>query len=974
MNEHSSAPRRARFFRRLCGLLCLLALLGLGASALSAGEASAKRKAPAKSSRQKKSSKPQPQEAVKAAEEPVADQPANPYALPPKATRAEVQALFETGLGEARAERYETLSQIAAALLAAPGAKAQWPAAKVWQGYALYKLARYEEAAKALRRAKGALGELDAALGLLAAKSSASAKDTAQAAILYASLCRQKEKPSPLELALYDEDPAAREACLLKIRLTLDEKTAAAIGLELGAKLKAWETAPEEKPACAEDYQYLALRAKALRGNTEAETAFLGDMISPAPSCVFGREMQARREELARAGTLADPPTFDAGLYRVKALLGELYHEEALALADRLLARAEAAESASAPELLYQKARALFAVQRYEEALALYRGLIPRFANDAKRAQDSLQGAARTLARLNRLDEAAAAYGALAAQTSDKKLALSARFLSSWLLGFSPQTRPQAVLGLDAFATANPRQNQGRQARWFAAFFTYLSGPGDETMSRLESIARDKDLPAWHDAARYFMARALEKLGRLREARSYYVFLAGAPSYTYYRLLAGERLRLMADSPKIPSVTPAAKNEEPAQRSEMQDAPLQTGLVNDAEVNGKINERLANWLRDEKRDKAPALNEEERFSASLIEAQASLRKIGQDDERERERLFASVKKEWEPLFPALARARAWQRLGLENEAQSALLLFWGQVDRYLHRRGNKAPEGKSPLSEARKTLFSERAALVKKAPPGFYVELLLWAAALNNSALAFQIKPHLMDGKSREKLAAKLFVGGFKLPPAAEAPPAGAEAEDADDKAMEELGPSNDKSRWLLYPPAYADTISRYAREVKLPVSLALAIMRIESAYRSDAVSPMQAVGLLQIMPHTADRLAALLALPDFSRKELFAPSTNLRFGTYYLSRLIDTFHGQWPLAIGSYNAGPFNLRTWMERSGPLPLDEFIETFEFVQTRDYVKKALTAQATYKALYGGRFTSCPLAVPLNPAPNPDGVAF
>ena len=975
MNRPPHAPRKVRFLKTLLGFVLVFVALAVATQSWEARAASPKdKRAAAKSGRPKKAPKPAPSE-----EEPAAPEPANPYALPQKASRSEVAALFAKGQSEAQAAHHEPLALIAKALLAAPTAKASWPQAKVWLGVALFRLARHDEAGPALRRALGALPELDTALRMLAAQSAEASGDALQAAKLYAAVCTAKEKTPPIELALRDEEAAINEACLQKVRVGLGEKTAAAYGAELGARLKAWEATPDEKPACVEDYQFLAMRAKTLSGRTEPEAAFLGELLSPAPVCVLGREMQKRRGELVRSGAIGDPPALEAGLWRVKALLGELYHEEALGLAERLLARAEAQTSPLAPELLFQKARALFALQRYEEALALYRGLTPSFADNAKRAEDCLHGAARTLARLNRLEEAAQSYAALAGQTSDKKLALNARFLSSWLLGFRPATRAQAIAGLDAFSSANPRQNQGRQARWFAAFFTYQSGSPEETLERLAAVARDKDLRAWHGAARYFSARSLEKLGRLREARSYYAYLAGTPEFSYYRLLAAERLRPLLPGPAAtaPIGTPAATTEaapepEPATR---EDAAY--GPVNDAEVNGRLAERLAAWRQDERRAKSSPENEEERFVAALTTAQATLRQAGQNDAPTRERAFAALAKTWDPLFWAFARARAWQRLGFENEARHDLLLFWGQLNRHLGRRVGMAGDGKSPLLEGRRKLHAERAALIAKAPAGFFADLALWALALNDSALAYQIRHRLPDAKSRIKLLTKLLAGGIKVAPLApktEAAATGGESEETEEKAEDEESSSRDNARWLHYPPAYAETLCGYARDVKLPVALALAIMRSESAYRPDVVSPMQAVGLLQIMPHTADRLAALLNVEGFSRAALFEPPNNLRFGTYYLARLIDTFNGQWPLAIASYNAGPFNVRTWMERTGPLPLDEFIETFEFVQTRDYVKKVLTAQAAYKNLYGADFSACPLAVPFDPQVKPDGVSF
>ena len=82
------------------------------------------------------------------------------------------------------------------------------------------------------------------------------------------------------------------------------------------------------------------------------------------------------------------------------------------------------------------------------------------------------------------------------------------------------------------------------------------------------------------------------------------------------------------------------------------------------------------------------------------------------------------------------------------------------------------------------------------------------------------------------------------------------------------------------------------------------ALIVTESGFSSTAVSPKGAVGLMQIMPATAERYG-LTGDPKASvEQKLTDPKTNIRIGTRYLRDLIAMFPGQLDLAVASYNAG----------------------------------------------------------------------
>jgi soluble lytic murein transglycosylase len=166
----------------------------------------------------------------------------------------------------------------------------------------------------------------------------------------------------------------------------------------------------------------------------------------------------------------------------------------------------------------------------------------------------------------------------------------------------------------------------------------------------------------------------------------------------------------------------------------------------------------------------------------------------------------------------------------------------------------------------------------------------------------------------------------------------------------------------LAYPDAYAPMVSAAAREFKLSPLLILSIMRQESAFDDRARSWASAHGLMQIIPPTADRIAAALQVTDYTPDSLTDPATSIRFGAWYLGQLVAKFNGNLALAIASYNAGPEAVAGWVTDSAKRPLDEFIEEIPYRETRHYVRRVLGNLAVYGTLYAGRALELPESVP------------
>lgn len=151
----------------------------------------------------------------------------------------------------------------------------------------------------------------------------------------------------------------------------------------------------------------------------------------------------------------------------------------------------------------------------------------------------------------------------------------------------------------------------------------------------------------------------------------------------------------------------------------------------------------------------------------------------------------------------------------------------------------------------------------------------------------------------------------------------------------------------LNYPLAYRDYVAKNAAAAKLQESLVYAIMRAESTYSPTALSPVGAVGLMQLMPATASAVAK----GSVSKNSLTSPAVNIRFGTRHLKDLLDYHNGNLVKVIAAYNAGSGNVGKWEKRFGDMPADQFIENIPFGETREYVKKVLAGMELYQRFYG-----------------------
>jgi soluble lytic murein transglycosylase len=167
----------------------------------------------------------------------------------------------------------------------------------------------------------------------------------------------------------------------------------------------------------------------------------------------------------------------------------------------------------------------------------------------------------------------------------------------------------------------------------------------------------------------------------------------------------------------------------------------------------------------------------------------------------------------------------------------------------------------------------------------------------------------------------------------------------------------------INYPLAYSELVAKNAAKSGIPASLIYSIIRAESSFSPVALSPVGAVGLMQLMPTTA---ATLIQRGDaFDPARLTQPSVNIDSGVRHLKDLLALYNGDLVYAVAAYNAGAGNVNRWRKRFSENRTDEFIENIPFAETREYVKKVLSGAEIYRRLYG--LDTLPAAKPASPPP-------
>ncbi len=182
----------------------------------------------------------------------------------------------------------------------------------------------------------------------------------------------------------------------------------------------------------------------------------------------------------------------------------------------------------------------------------------------------------------------------------------------------------------------------------------------------------------------------------------------------------------------------------------------------------------------------------------------------------------------------------------------------------------------------------------------------------------------------------------------------------------------NGEALALMYPRPFSSVVTPESEAAGIDPYLTWAIMRRESTFRPELISSADARGLMQIIPPTANGIAAQREEPAPEPDALFSPALNVRYGAWYLGRLMERF-GHPALAAAAYNAGPPASARWAQEHGQHPLDLLVELVSYRETRAYIKQVVADLLVYRALYETGGVLPPLSLEV-PTPSADGVKF
>lgn len=149
--------------------------------------------------------------------------------------------------------------------------------------------------------------------------------------------------------------------------------------------------------------------------------------------------------------------------------------------------------------------------------------------------------------------------------------------------------------------------------------------------------------------------------------------------------------------------------------------------------------------------------------------------------------------------------------------------------------------------------------------------------------------------------------------------------------------------RWyerLRYPLRYEQIVVGHAENYRLEPQLVAAVIYQESKFEADAVSDSGAVGLMQLLPETAQGIADRTGGSGWHERDLVDPELNVRYGSWYLRHLLDKY-GDEELALAAYNAGQANVDRWRKDGVGI---------QFPETRHYVERVQELKRVYAHAY------------------------
>lgn len=166
----------------------------------------------------------------------------------------------------------------------------------------------------------------------------------------------------------------------------------------------------------------------------------------------------------------------------------------------------------------------------------------------------------------------------------------------------------------------------------------------------------------------------------------------------------------------------------------------------------------------------------------------------------------------------------------------------------------------------------------------------------------------------------------------------------------------------MMYPIHYQKNIQTAAAFARVDPLLVASVIRVESKFETHDISHAGAVGLMQLMPDTAEWLAgqirkqnsqsneAIEQMPQDAKK-LASPQYNIVLGSWYIQSLIKQFDGNQTAAIAAYNAGPKRVQDWLQSGAWNGQLNDISEIPVGETRHFVDRVFYNYNLYQKIYG-----------------------
>jgi soluble lytic murein transglycosylase-like protein len=158
-----------------------------------------------------------------------------------------------------------------------------------------------------------------------------------------------------------------------------------------------------------------------------------------------------------------------------------------------------------------------------------------------------------------------------------------------------------------------------------------------------------------------------------------------------------------------------------------------------------------------------------------------------------------------------------------------------------------------------------------------------------------------------------------------------------DQPPMARTGQAPERGVGALKLPGYKDAkphLEAAALSAAIDPALVIAVAAAESAFNTEAVSRKGALGLMQVMPATAERYGVAAHSTAEGRKAVMEPQVNAQIGSRYLADLLRLFDGDKELALAAYNAGEGAVMKYGKRIPPYP-----------ETQQYVERVMRLYRT-----------------------------